>query len=457
MLPEIPDTQVQADFLTSAEGIHGSAESRYVCGDGFDSDESNTTFEITYDYDLYTKVGMSVGEALRDVKESILSDITGRMGCHRVFWTDRRLVAGFEHIIGLTSYMQDLPDPNALGCDVQTDELTMCTPVNGGFTIFAKPGTSAGLLEQTSVSLTTMVQDSMGSGFHESEIMQKVVYIGDRESNSKALGSAPPENAHYVNKSSNKKLIGTILCLFFACFLLVCYLHEKRAKRDRRSDRYGSDEDVPLDKYNGNVLCNHRNAGWSNMAPDGDDYHTGPQRKPRTPPHTNGEDTFQVESGAGIHRTRLTSRLGNPRRWREKAPSTGRHNRGSPFKMGEDEDSHSSFEKESYSRDSRDESSSEDYSDSSDSGDPSEWTGDSSEGDRVNDNEKKVPVRDGGVGHSSYNRHSYVERIPTGCNELVDTPRSFQLYGREERQRRLENARVRAAQRKSLDSRSNRD
>ena len=391
--PEKLNTQGQAEFSPSAGGITGSAESRYVCGDGIDGDESNVTIEVTYDYDLYTKVGMSVGEALRDVKESILSDIAGRVGCNRVFWTERQLVAEFEHIIGLTSYyVQNLPDPNALGCVVQTekDKSTTCTPTNGGFTVSAKPGTSAVLLEQTTASLMTMVQDGMDSGLYESEIMLKVVYIGDRRNFFNPLGSAPPENTQaHVNKSSNKKLIGTLLCLFFACLLLVCYLNNKRAWRDWRSDRYGNDEEVALGKYNSKVSRIRHTAGWSNMAPESD------------------ED--------------------------------------------QDEDSHPSFEEGSDSRDSRD------YSDSSYSGDPSEWTGDSSEGDCVNDYNGKVSVRDGGVGYGAYNRYSYVERIPAGYSESVDTTTSNSLYDRKERQRRLEHARIRAAQRKSLDSRSSRD
>ena len=427
--PETPNTQV------STAVINGSAESRYVCGDGIDGDESTTTVEVTFDYDLYNKIEIAVGEALRDVKESILSDIAGRMGCNRVFWTKRRLVAEFKNIIGLTSHAQDLPDPNALGCvvHIETDEPTICTPVSGGFTVSSKPGTSTALLEQTSTSLKTIIREGMDSGLYESEIMQKAVYIGDREGNSKARASAPPENTQaHVNKSSNKKLIGAVIGLALACLLLICLLclHVKRARRDRRTDRYGGDEEVELGKYSGNISRTRRTLDWSNMVPEIGDYLAGPQRRTVTSPRSVN--------------LRSASQRAYPSHWPKKDTSLGRQNKGSPFEMSEKKNSHVSLEGGSDSSGS---------SDSSDSGSPSELTGDTSECDRANDVEVKVPVTFGDADDNTFHndeRQSNVQSIPTGYKESVDTPKSNPSYDKEERKKRLEHARARAAQRKSL-------
>jgi hypothetical protein len=283
------------------------------------------------------------------------------------------------------------------------------------------------------VSLKTIIREGMDSGLYESEIMQKAVYIGDREGNSNSRAAATPENAQaHVNKSSNKKLIGAVIGLTLACLLLICLLclHVRRARRDRRTDRYGSDEEVAFDKYNGNVSRTRRTSGWSNMVPEIGDYLAGPQRRTLT----------SLQSG----NLRSASRRGYPNHWPEKTTSLGRQNKGSPFKMSEKENSHVSLEEGNDSSGP---------SDSSDSDSPSELSGDTSQCDRANDTEVNVPVTFGGVDDNTFNndeRQSNVESIPTGYNEPVYTPRSNPLYNREERQKRLDHARARAAQRKSL-------
>ena len=447
---ETPEIQVPAESSPSLEEVIEPAE-RYVCGEG---DESETTIDVTFDYEIHNKIEISVFEALRDIKESMLSDITGRLGCSRVFWNGRRLQSGFEHITGLNSNSRDLPDPVAAGCivGIDSEEPTICTPISGGFTLFAKPGTSEELLKETVSHLKDVVREGMDSGLYETAIMHKAIYIGDRaESNSKVRASSSTTATAQSEDTgaSNKGLISAVIGLSCACALLLCLLcmHVNKLRRDRWNERCFSDEEMAFDKYiNGNNISHTRRASASGSgrsdhpAPQVDDYISGSQRRPRTPPIRRRNPSVEGEfehggGGADFRRPRPTSsggQMGRP----EKNTSTGRQNQSGPNKS-----------ELCVSLDG-----------GSDSSDSSELTGnsreDSSEGDTTIDDdiEEKVPIASGGdKGEGDTfddgERMSNVENCPT-----IDIPtRSISLSTtREDRRKRLEHARARAAERHNL-------
>jgi len=439
---ETPEIQVPAESSPSLGEIKGTSE-RYECGEG---DESDTTIEVTFDYEIHNKIEISVDDALKDIKESMLSDIAGRLGCSRVFWTERRLQAGFEHITGLNSNSRDLPDPDAAGCivGIRSEEPTICTPVSGGFTVFAKPGTSEEFLVETVSYLKDVVREGMDSGLYETALMYKAIYIGDRaESNSKArASSSTTANAQSeATGASNKGLISAVIGLSCACALLLCLLclHVNKLRRDRRYERYFSDEEWAFGKYiNGNNISHTRrtsatsgNGRSDHPAPQVGDYLSGSQRRPCTPPLRSRNPSVEGEfenggGGADIHRPRPTSSRGQMDRL-EKNTSTVRQNQRGPYQ------SERCVSLEG----------------GSDSVDSSELTG-SSEGDTTVDNdiEERIPIASDGdkVENDTSDdgeRRSNDENCPT-----IEIPaRSDSLSTREERRKRLEHARARAAER----------
>ena len=432
---ETPEIQVPAESSPSLGEIKGTSE-RYECGEG---DESDTTIEVSFDYEIHNKIEISVDDALKDIKESMLSDIAGRLGCSRVFWTERRLQAGFEHITGLNSNSRDLPDPDAAGCivGIRSEEPTICTPVSGGFTVFAKPGTSEEFLVETVSYLKDVVREGMDSGLYETALMYKAIYIGDRaESNSKArASSSTTANAQSeATGASNKGLISAVIGLSCACALLLCLLclHVNKLRRDRRYERYFSDEEWAFGKYiNGNNISHTRRTSATHPAPQVSDYLSGSQRRPCTPPLRSRNPSVEGEfenggGGADIHRPRPTSSRGQMDRL-EKNTSTVRQNQRGPYQ------SERCVSLEG----------------GSDSVDSSELNG-SSEGDTTVDNdiEERIPIAsDGDKGENDTSDDGERRSNDENCPTIEIPSRSDSLSTREERRKRLEHARARAAER----------
>ena len=438
-----------AESSPSFEEMKGASE-RYECGEG---DESDTTIEVTFDYEIHNKIEISVDEALKDIKESMLSDIAGRLGCSRVFWTERRLQAGFEHITGLNSNSRDLPDPDAAGCivGIRSEEPTICTPVSGGFTLFAKPGTSEEFLVETVSHVKDVVREGMDSGLYETAIVYKAIYIGDRaESNSKARASSSTtvNVQSETTGASNKGLISAVIGLSCACALLLCLLclHVNKLRRDRRNERYFSDEEMAFGKYiNGNNISHTRrisatsgNGRSDHPAPQVEDYLSGSQRRPCTPPLRSRNPIVESElenggGGADIHRPRSTSSRGQMDR-SEKNTSTGRQNQRGPYNYSEPCVS---------------------LEGGSDSVDSSELTGnsseDSSEGDTTvdDDTEEKIHIASGGGDKGEGDTSDDGDRRSNdeNCPAIEIPARSNSVSTREERRKRLEHARARAAER----------
>ncbi len=237
-------------FLSNAE-VSGPDEIRFTCGDGYGDvyqvDQSDMSIpvsaEVVFDYEIHNGIDITVSDALRDIKLSIMQGIADVIQCD-IAYSGRRLQNGFDDIIGLWSNSFDLPDPVASGCivDVNTTNPSTCTPVSGGFTFFATSGTSKAALDDTSKSLLAIVQTSMDSGQYETGIVEKAIYIGEREKVSKSpiLAEAMIIHTEGTNKS-NKGLMITIYVLASACILLICIVCiTARMRREKTVDvRHG--------------------------------------------------------------------------------------------------------------------------------------------------------------------------------------------------------------------------
>lgn len=206
----------------------GPDEIRYTCGVGYQVDQSDTSIpvsvELKFDYEIHNGIDVTVSDALRDIKMSIMQGIADVVQCD-IAYSGRRLQNQFDNIIGMWSNSFDIPDPDASGCivDVETSNPTTCTPVSGGFTIYATSETSKASLDETSKSLLELVQTSMDSGQYETAMIDKAFYIGDREKVSKSpvLAEAMSIRTEETSKS-NKGLMIAIYVLSSACILLIC-------------------------------------------------------------------------------------------------------------------------------------------------------------------------------------------------------------------------------------------
>ena len=215
---------------------------RFTCGDGFQDDGSNSfppSAEVAFDYELHNSIDTTVMDALKDVKESMLTHLAQKMGCQEgkrqmQYESDDM----FGSIIGMQSNQNDLPDPNASGCivEVDLDTPTSCTPAAGGFTIYAKQGTFTAELTDITNAIKQLVQTGMDSGQYETFIVDKAIYIGDREKYTKAQASTPMSITQAEgDELNNKNFVYAISTLSVACFILLCLLcFAIRRSRQRR-------------------------------------------------------------------------------------------------------------------------------------------------------------------------------------------------------------------------------
>ncbi len=241
--------------------MSGPDEIRYTCGDGYQVDQSDTSIpvsaEVVFDYEIHNEIDITVSDALRDIKLSIMEGIADVIQCD-IAYSGRRLQNGFNDVIGLWSNSFDLPDPVASGCivDVDTTNPSTCTPVSGGFTIFATSDTSKAALDELSKDILAIVQTSMDSGQYETGIVERAIYIGERKKVSKSpiLAEAMSNHTEGTNKS-NKGLMIAIYVLASACILLICIVcATARMRREKTVDmRHGTGSQMTFRSF----MANH--------------------------------------------------------------------------------------------------------------------------------------------------------------------------------------------------------
>lgn len=285
-----------------ASPTSGSDVVEYSCAE-YQFDPSDTSVppstEVTFDYEIHNGIDVTVGDALRDVKRLIMRDIANRMGCTKTS-RGRKLLQEdlsdvFGNVISLRSSANDLPDPDASGClvDVETGDPTTCTPVSGGFTIYAKPGTSESSLEETSNTLKDIIQTSMNAGLYETDAVDKAIYIGQRDNVFNAESSSAPINAKTEETDGpNEGLRIAIYVLACACLVLICLLwftwwtlREKRQQEKREHD-----EEMCFNKFMIEKEESEDNNIYSMaMAPPHvNDYPPESQGRPTPPPRRSG-------------------------------------------------------------------------------------------------------------------------------------------------------------------------
>jgi len=246
--------------LSAEETLSIAAEPQtvvqYSCMDGYQFDDSDPSIDISFDYEIHNGIDVSVGDALRDLKQSMLAEIASRLGCdkRRTLQAAGSSDDGFDNIIALWSNANDLPDPDASGClvDVETNNPTTCTPISGGFTVYVKPETANSSLEETSNTLKSIVRTGMAAGLYETAAVDKAIYIGKRGDYSDASASAPI-NAQTVgpDDETNGGLKIAIYALACACLLLLfllCFAWGNNRKKRLRERRL-HDEEMAFSKF----------------------------------------------------------------------------------------------------------------------------------------------------------------------------------------------------------------
>jgi len=468
---------------------------RYTCGDGYQPDVSDTSIppssEVAFDYEIHNGIDVTVGDALRDVKESILSDIAGRMGCYETY-SGRKLQDSpdeFGSIIGLQSNASDLPDPDAGGCmvDVETDDPTTCTPVSGGFTVYAKPGTSESSLQETTNSLKGIIETGMGAGIYETKTVDKAIYIGDRDKFANA--SPAPINAQSDGTDeSNEGMKIAIYALACACLILICLLWFSVWTNREKEQKRKHDEEMAFDNF---MTEKEENKHGRNMmmTSQASYYLTESQRRPPPPPkqleqNRSRRTSFESNgSGEFPHRPRSSSRgSSKERRFDASAPPVQLANEPEEEILSVSSGSSSEtsvedmtpimsqrpsvprsksaprYQPNSHRRTpppSR-KASSEGGSDSSNS------SGDSSENDNFNDNERKIPAppsRSMSVSNmnvpsrrpsNDINNSTGYNKSTESLKKTTESLKSNSSSAREERQKRMVAARARASKRQSV-------
>ncbi len=503
VVPPEPEIEVPGEnfISTGAADATGPKEIRYTCGD-YEVDPSDTSIpastDVVFEYELHNEIDVSVVDALIDVKESILHDISRRMGCYityagRQLQEDSTVVDDvFANVIGLRSMANDLPNSDVSGCivDVKTDNPATCTPVSGEFTIYAKPDTS---LDEISSALKGIIQTGMGSGLYETASVEKAIYIGERDKFAQDPQPAPITAQTEETSQSNEGIMIVIYALACACLVLLCLLwftvwtyREKRQK-----DRRDRDEEMAFNEFMVEE-GSHQNSSSQQMnmmaPPQPNNYQS--QRRPQPPYRQQGQNPINVSSGTMNDRSHSRRRGSSvEKQGRNPGAAAARISQVATYETEEEDfsQSESSSQAEFYEQDMKMAptkipqrqqgprshsaprfqsasrrmppqsrmAASDGGSVSSGSSDSSE---DSSESDTYNDSERKqpviqsLPVKPNRPSNNDSNRTSRRSSTgndgPVGYNQSMD---SFQSNSsaREERQKRMAQARARASKRRS--------
>lgn len=77
-----------------------------------------------------------------------------------------------------------MPDLAAMGQCIVEVELTTpmtCIPTKGAFTFYSKPSTPESSMIEITNALKNIIQQSMDAGNYETSVVDKTIYIGERE------------------------------------------------------------------------------------------------------------------------------------------------------------------------------------------------------------------------------------------------------------------------------------
>jgi len=135
--------------------------------------------------------------------------------------------------------------------EVTNNEPTSCTPTRGEFTIYAESGSSEASLNATTDYLKSLIQSGMESGRYESELVVKVVYVGDRQLSLETLYPKPLPQQVIVKETpprDNSALKIALYCLAVACGLLICLLCVLIPSA-RKKKHQNHDEEMALADY----------------------------------------------------------------------------------------------------------------------------------------------------------------------------------------------------------------
>ena len=483
----MPEPEIVVPPEPEIADVTGPKEIRYTCG-GYEADPSDTSIpastDVVFDYELHNGIDVTVGDALIDVKESILHDISRRMGCF-ITYAGRQLQQDstvaedvFANIIGLRSMSIDQPHPDFSGCivDVKTDNAATCTPVSGEFTIYAKPDTS---LEQVSSALKGMIQTGMDSGLYENDVVEKAIYIGERDNFAQDSQPAPINALTEETSQPNEGLKIAIYALACACLILLCLLWFTvwTYREKQRSARRERDEEMAFNKFMVEE-GSHQNSSSQQMnmmaPPQPNNYQS--QRRPQQSYRQHGQTPVNVSSRTmndGSHSRRrglsLEKQGRNPGVAASRISQVATHeteeedfsqsfSQSESYEIHEDDmkmahtaipqrqqgpRSHSAPRFQSTSRRMPPQSRMASSDGGSVSSDSSE---ESSENDTYyNDSERKQPVIQRSNDNRPPRRYSTDNLDPVGYMESSQS----NLSAREERQKRMAQARARASKRRS--------
>lgn len=135
--------------------------------------------------------------------------------------------------------------------EVTNAEPTSCSPARGEFTVYAESGSSEASLNATIDYLKSLVQSGMESGRYESDLVVKVVYVGDRQLSLEKLYPKPLPQQVIVKETpprDNSALKIALYCLAGACGLLICLLCVLIPSA-RKKKNQNHDEEMALADY----------------------------------------------------------------------------------------------------------------------------------------------------------------------------------------------------------------
>ena len=236
------------------------------CGEqqgAFDTADSKS-LDLSFKYELHKDSGVSITEALREVKSSMLNSISEQLNCaaassvvrKRMLRTLQALLTSQENVRVIESKQSDQPQ-NGVECSIPLNlEASTCHSVVGSMTAKFDKDTPPKVLNEVMEELLFFIRISMASGRWESPKVKKVIYIENLTADPLESNTGPA-NANIVwqpqSESGNSTtIIAVVMSLLLIVLLgVLLFVFVTRRKRRRAGTNRVEDHTIAVAKLGG--------------------------------------------------------------------------------------------------------------------------------------------------------------------------------------------------------------
>jgi hypothetical protein len=214
-----------------------------LCGDRPDTFDASDlqAVQLSYRYELHSHPRVSEHDVMKEVKDSLLNELGGKLNCASTIREGRSLRSNplqtsEQHVFAIESADSDIPDDSTpCSIPVSINAPAVCRSMIGSLTVGVDKEASVEQLAQIEDELLFWIRTSMAAGTYESTTIAKVIYIDNLN---EPLASAPP-NTQIVwmpqdagGPSSMFVIVLCFLIVLLVGIVIFALIYVRRKKRD---------------------------------------------------------------------------------------------------------------------------------------------------------------------------------------------------------------------------------